>query len=106
LEVGGVSGNLLGGLTLADVRLRQDGRELAYLRRLTVGYHLTRLRPPVSRIDELAIDGGRIAARRRGESWDLLDVLRKSADTTGGGGLAIGRLSVRDISVSAELAPD
>jgi translocation and assembly module TamB len=106
LEVGGVSGNLLGGLTLEDVRLRQDGRELAYLRRLTVRYHLPRLRPPVSRIDELAVDGGRIAARRRGERWDLLDVLRKSADTTGGGGLAIGRLSVRDVSVSAELAPD
>ena len=106
LEVGGVSGNLLRGLTLEDVRLRQDGRELAYLRHLTVGYHLPRLRPPVSRLDELAIDGGRIAARRRGESWDLLDVLRKSADTTGGGGLGIARLSVRDVSVSAELAPD
>jgi translocation and assembly module TamB len=106
LEVGRVSGNFLRGLTLEDVRLRQDGRELAYLRRLTVGYHLPSLRPPVSRIDELAVEGGRIAARRRGESWDLLDVLRKSADTTGGGGLAIARLSVRDVSVSAELAPD
>jgi translocation and assembly module TamB len=106
LEVGGVSGNFLRGLTLEDVRLHQNGRELAYLRRLTVGYHLPRLRPPVSRIDELAVEGGRIAARRRGESWDLLDVLRKSADTTGGGGLAIARLSIRDVSVSAELAPD
>jgi translocation and assembly module TamB len=106
LEVGGVSGNFLRGLTLEDVRLHQDGRELAYIRRLTVGYHLPRLRPPVSRLDELAIDGGRIATRRRGESWDLLDVLRKSADTTGGGGFGIARLSVRDVSVSAELAPD
>ena len=79
LEVGRVSGNFLRGLTLEDVRLRQDGRELAYLRRLTVGYHLPR---------------------------DLLDVLRKSADTTGGGGFAIARLSVRDVSVSAQLAPD
>ena len=33
-------------------------------------------------------------------------MLRKSADTTGGGGFGIGRLSVRDVSVSAELAPD
>ena len=106
LEVGGVSGNFLRGLTLEDVRLRQDGRELAYLHQLRVGYHLPRLRPPVSRLDELAIDGGRIAARRRGESWDLLDVLRKSADTTGGGGFSVARLSVRDVSVSAELAPD
>ena len=106
LDVGRVSGNFLGGLTLEDVRLRQDGRELAYRRRLTVGYHLPRLRPPMSRIDELAIDGGRIAARRRGESWDLLDVLHKSADTTGGGGFGIDRLSVRDVAVAAELAPD
>ena len=66
LEVGGVSGNFLRGLTLEDVRLRQDGRELAYFRQLTVGYHLPRLRPPVSRLDELAIDGGRIAAARGG----------------------------------------
>ena len=106
LEVGRVYGNFLRGLTLEDVRLAQDGRELAFLRRVTVGYHLPRLRPPVSRLDELAVDGGRIAARRRGESWDLLDVLRKSADTTGGGGFAIARLSVRDVSVSAQLAPD
>ncbi len=106
LEVGRVSGNFLRGLTLEDVRLRQDGRELAYFRRLTVGYRLVRLRPPVSRLDELAVEGGRVSARRRGESWDLLDVLRKSADTTGGGGLAIARLSVRDVSVAAELAPD
>jgi translocation and assembly module TamB len=106
LEVGRVSGNFLRRLTLEDVRLRQDGRELAYLSRITVGYHLPRLRPPVSRIDELAVEGARIAARRRGESWDFSEVLRKSADTTGGGGLAIARLSVRDVSVSAHLAPD
>jgi translocation and assembly module TamB len=106
LEVGRVSGNFLRGLTLEDVWLRQGGRELAYLRRLTVAYRLPSLRPPVSRIDELAVEGGRIFARQRGESWDLLDVLRKSADTTGGGGFAIARLSVRDVSASAELAPD
>ena len=106
LEVGRVSGNFLRGLTLEDVRLRQDGRELAYLARLTVGYRLPRLRPPASRIDDLAVEGGRIATRRQGETWDLLDVLRKSADTTGGGGFAIARLSVRDVSVSAQLAPD
>ncbi len=106
LEVGRVSGNFLRGLTLEDVHLRQNGRELAYIRRLTVGYHLPRLRPPVSRLDELVVEGGRIAARRRGGSWDLLDVLRKSADTTGGGGFGIDRLSVRDVSLAADLAPD
>lgn len=106
LEVGRVSGNFLRGLTLEDVRLGQDGRELAYIRRLSVGYHLPRLRPPVSRIDELVVDGGRVTTRREGGSWDLLEVLRKSADTTGGGGFAIGVLRVRDVAVTAELAAD
>src|SRR6478672_4584297 len=53
LDVGHVTGNFLRGLTLQDVRLRQDGRELARIERLTVGYHLPRLRPPTTRLDSL-----------------------------------------------------
>ncbi|HET9039205.1 MAG TPA: hypothetical protein VFN40_03490, partial [Gemmatimonadales bacterium] len=106
LEVGRVSGNFLTGLTLEDVRLHQEGRELAYVRRLGLGYRLARLRPPVSRLDELTVDGGRISTRRRGSTWDLLDALRKSSDTTGGGGFSIARMSVRDVAIAAELAPD
>ena len=106
LEVGRVSGNFLRGLTLEDVRLRQSGRELAHIQRLKVGYHLPRLRPPATRIDELSVEGGQVATRRGPDGWDLLQVLRKSADTTGGGALAIGILRVRDVSVAAELAPD
>src|SRR6476646_6756910 len=68
LEVGRVSGNFLGGLTLEDLRLDPDGRELAHI--------------------------------------DLLDVMRKASDTTGGGGFAIGRLLVRDVAVAAELSAD
>ena len=92
LEVGRVSGNFFSGLTLEDLRLRQSGRELGRIDRLRVAYHLTRLRPPESRIDALEIEGARLEAHRRGDTWDLLDVLRKSADTTGGGGLTIGRV--------------
>ncbi|MEP6688414.1 MAG: hypothetical protein ABJC36_08710, partial [Gemmatimonadales bacterium] len=106
LEVGRVSGNFLRGLTLEDVRLRQNGRELAAIRRLTVGYRLPQLRPPTSRIDELDIGGGQIAARRSGQTWDVLEVLRKSADPSGGGEITIGTVRVRDVAVAAELAPD
>jgi translocation and assembly module TamB len=106
LEVARVSGNFFHGLTLENLRLTQDGRVLARLDRLTVSYRLPRLRPRSSRIDELEIEGGQVATRRRDGRWDLLDVLRKSADTTGSGGLAIGRLRVRDLGIAAELAPD
>ena len=104
LEVGRVSGNFLGGLTLEDLRLHQDGRELAHIDRLAVRYRLPQLRPPNSRLDELEILGGSISAHRRGDRWDLLDVMRKASDTTGGGGFAIGRLLVRDVAVAAELS--
>ena len=107
LQVGRVSGNFFHGLTLEELQLEQDGRELARVSRLRVGYRLTRLRPPVTRLDELEVDGAQVTARRRAGRWDLLDVLRHSADTTGaGGGLAIDRLRVRDVAVAAELAPD
>ena len=74
--------------------------------RLTVGYHPARLRPPGTRLDELEIVGGAIATRKLGNRWDLLEVMRKSSDTTGGGGFAIDRMLVRDVAVAAELAPD
>src|SRR3954469_1053660 len=107
LEVARVSGDFLHGLVLEDLRLHQDGRELARINRLTVGYHLPRLRAPASRLDSLTITGASITTQRRGGHWDLMDVLRKSADTTGGGsGFAIDRLVVRDVVIAAQLAPD
>src|SRR6476619_7546220 len=46
LEVGRVSGNFLGGLTLENLRLQQGGQELARIDRLAVRYRVPRLRPP------------------------------------------------------------
>jgi translocation and assembly module TamB len=110
LEVGRVSGNFLHGLTLENLRLRRSGSsdsaELARIERLRVAYHLPGLRPPETRLDELEIVGGSVAAHRQGDRWDLAEVMRKSSDTTGGGGFAIGRLEVRDLAVAAVLSPD
>jgi translocation and assembly module TamB len=107
LEVGHVSGDFLHRLVLQDVRLLQSGRELARFDRVAAGYQLPRLRPPVSRLDSLTITGGNITMKRRDGRWDLMDALRKSADTTSqGGGFRIGRLAVRDLSVAAEMAAD
>jgi autotransporter translocation and assembly factor TamB len=107
LEVARVSGNFLRGLVLEDLRLRQDGRDLGRIDRLAVGYRLSRLRPPGSRLDSLTVVGGSVTMRRRGGRWDLMDVVRKSADTTSGGGrFGIDRLLVRDVAVAAQLAPD
>ncbi len=107
LEVGRVSGNFLRGLTLEDVRLRQNGRELARIGRLRAAYLLPRLRPPSSRIDELEVEDAEVATRRLDGHWDLLEVLRRSADTTGSGGaITIDRLRVRNVAVAARLAAD
>ena len=107
LEVGRVSGDFLHGLVLEHVRLRDERRDLARIDRLAVGYSLPGLRIPTSRLDSVSIIGGSVTMRRRSGRWDLMDVLRKSADTTGGGGsFTIARLLVRDVSVAAELAAD
>src|SRR5712691_4458510 len=79
LEVGRVSGNFFGGLTLEDLRLRQSGRELAFVRQIRLGYRLPRVRPPASRIDEIEVNGARLATRRQAGRWDLLEVMRKSS---------------------------
>jgi hypothetical protein len=88
------------------VRLRQAGRELAYVPRLRIAYHLSGLIAAVKRLDEVELDGARITARRQAGHWDLVEVMRKSSDTTGGGGFAVGRLQVRDGGVAAALSPD
>src|SRR4051812_45881779 len=107
LEVGRVSGDFLHGLVLQDVLLHQNGRELARIHRLAVGYHLSRIRRPASRLDSLTITGGSVTMRRSDGHWDVMDVLRKSADTTGGGGgFAIDRLVVHDLVIAAQLAAD
>ncbi len=106
LFVGRVSGNPFGELTLQAVRLVQSGRELAYIERLRVEYHLPALFATVRRLDELDVDGARLKARRGAEGWDLVQVLRKSSDTTGGGGFAVGRLRVKDGALAATLSPD
>ena len=106
LFVGRVSGNPFGELTLEAVRLVQSGRELAYIERLRVEYRLPALFAAVRRLDELDVDGARLKARRAAGGWDLVQVLRKSSDTTAGGGFAVGRLRVKDAALAATLSPD
>jgi translocation and assembly module TamB len=106
LQVGRVSGNFFGGLTLEDLRLRQSGRELAYVQRVRVTYRLPRVPPPNTRIDALEVQGARVTTRRVGTSWDILDAMSKSSNAGGGGGFSIGRLQVKDVAVSARLSAD
>ncbi len=106
LEVGRVSGDWLHRLALNEVRLLRNDQELASIDRLKVGYDLRQLRGKETRLQELAVDGARMVARRQGESWDLSNALRRSADTTKGGGFRVERLELRDVQLAAELAPD
>jgi len=107
LEVSRVSGNLFGGITLDDVRLRQAGDVLAVIDRLRVEYDIPELLGQVRRLGSLEIVGARVAAHRGPRGWDIQRVLHASSDTTSsGGGFAIGRLRVRDAAITAAFSPD
>jgi translocation and assembly module TamB len=106
LEVGRVSGNWVTGLQLEDVRLRHQGRELARIAILRVGYDPRRLRGAELRLRELSVYGVAATAHREAGEWDLANVLRRSADTTGGGAFAVDRLELRKVQLTAHLTPD
>ena len=107
LEVGSVSGDWLHRLVLNDVRLVRNSRELARAERVKAEYDLRRLRGSEIRLQQLSVEGARVVARRQGDGWDLANVLRRSADTTtGGGGFGIERLEIRDLELVAELGSD
>jgi translocation and assembly module TamB len=107
LEVGRVSGDWVNRLALDEVRLLRNDEELARMDRLRVEYDLRRLRGAETRLRELTVDGARVFARREGDSWNLANALRRSADTTnGGGGFAVERLELRDVQLIAHLTPD
>ncbi len=106
LQVGAVSGDWLHRLVLDHVRLVRNGRELARIDRLRLGYDLRQLRGDETRLREVSVNGASISAHRQGDSWDLANALKHSADTTGGGGFRIERLTLRDVQLAAVLAPD
>ncbi len=106
LEVGRVSGNWLSWLQLEDVRLKRGEQYLAGVAILRVGYDLRRLQGPEIRLRELKAFGVAAAAHREGESWDLANALRRSADTTGGGAFAVDRLELRKVQLTAHFSPD
>ena len=106
LQVGRVGGTWLDGLVLENVALLRGTREVARIGRLRVGYRIPNLVATPIRIREIDVDGVRATARREGDTWDLANVLRRSADTTGGGGIEVGVIDVRDGAMVAELSPD
>ncbi|MDQ3428236.1 MAG: translocation/assembly module TamB [Gemmatimonadota bacterium] len=106
LEVGRVSGSIVGGVQLEDVRLRRAGRELARVDRLRVGYDIRRLRGRNIRLREVIVDGAHAAARRERDGWDLANALRQSGDSAAGGSFAVDRLELREVDLAAQLSPD
>ena len=107
IEVGRVSGNWFTGLRLENVRLRRGSRELALIESVAASYDPLQLRGPDRRLKALVVDGGRVAARRERDGWDLANALEPSTDTNSAGGdFSIDRLTVRRIEVAAQLAPD
>ncbi len=107
LDVGHVSGNWFTGLKLENVNLRRGTRQLALIEAISVRYDPRQLLGPDRRLRLLVVDGGRVAARRERDGWDLANALRTSKDTSStGGDFSIDRLTVRRLDVAAQLAPD
>lgn len=106
LDVGRVSGNWFGELELRGVVLSRAGRELARIDRLGLRYSLGELTGAPVRVREIDVESARATARRELDGWDLANALRKSADTTTGGGFAVGVIDVRNVALVAELSPD
>ncbi|HET8622961.1 MAG TPA: translocation/assembly module TamB domain-containing protein, partial [Gemmatimonadales bacterium] len=106
LEVGRVSGDWLHGLVLEDVGLVRGQEHLLDADRVRVGYDVRRLRGSSPHLDELIVEGARVTARRGPHGWDLANALRRSADTTRSGAFGVDRIALRDVQVTAWLAPD
>ncbi|HEX2217389.1 MAG TPA: translocation/assembly module TamB domain-containing protein [Gemmatimonadales bacterium] len=107
LDVGRVSGNWLTDLSLHELTLRRDSRELARIERVDADYDLRQLRGPDRRLRALVVEGGTIAARRTREGWDIARAFQTSGDTAGGGGdLIVDRLTISGLDIAAHLAPD
>jgi autotransporter translocation and assembly factor TamB len=107
LDVARVSGDWIHGLDLQSVRLRHEGADLGRIERLHIGYDLRRLRGAETRLSELVVDGAELSAHRENGRWDLAQALRRSADTTGGGGaFVVGRVELRNVRLAAQLSPD
>ena len=107
LEVGRVSGNWFTGLQLG-AGAAAPGLPGAGADRAASGsrYDPRQLRGPDRRLRELVVDGGRVAARRERDGWDIANAFRTSADTSSAGGdFLIDRLTVRRVDVAAQLAP-
>ncbi|MBA3659863.1 MAG: hypothetical protein H0W67_09720, partial [Gemmatimonadales bacterium] len=106
LEVGRVSGNWFTGLQLEDVRLNRQGKELARVGRVTVGYDPRRLTGGAIHLRTLFIDGVHAVAHREDDGWDLARALKESADTSSSAPFLVDTVSVINTSVEAYLAPD
>nr|MDQ6865745.1 hypothetical protein [Thermoproteota archaeon] len=106
LAVGRADGDWLTGLRLQDVRLLQDGRPLAQIDRLQVGYDLPALLGSAASLHSLTIDGGRIVAGRENGSWNIANAFHGgSATAGGGGGFTIHRVDLHQLQVLAHLGP-
>ncbi len=106
LALGRVGGNWVSGLSVEDVRLRREGRELARVRHLRLGYDPRRLLGRDRRLTELVVTGAAIHARRDSAGWDIARILRESSDTAAAGTFGIDRVVLQDLDLLAELSPD
>ncbi|MBA3258079.1 MAG: hypothetical protein H0T68_01270, partial [Gemmatimonadales bacterium] len=106
VDIGRVSGTWVSGLALEDLRLRNEGGELARIRSVRLRYDLRKLAGANRRVRELVVDGANVRARRDSAGWDIARVLSQSSDTAGGGSFAIDRVELRHVNLVAELAPD
>lgn len=80
LDIGRLEGSLLGGVTLRDVRLSEEGRPLVTIETVSVVYDLREIWSHGIVIDRLRLVAPRIEARKRPDGrWDLATLVRREA---------------------------
>jgi hypothetical protein len=105
LEIGRLSGSLVRGLELADVRLSREGNTLVAIDRVTVAYSIRELIERGTVIRRLTLDRPRIAAARQADGrWNLAALIRRDTQRNRSSGpgrpISIQRIEIVDGTVT------
>ena len=96
LAIGRLDGNLFSGFGLNDVQLSMDGRPVVGADAIRIDYDALRLVRGDIVIDRIQLDRPVIRLERRGDSWNLAQLMKeRESSESSGRPFAIRRLEVR-----------
>ena len=105
LDIGRLSGSLLSGIQLDDIRLSQDGETIVAIDRVEVNYSIRELVEGGTFIRALSLERPRIVAAKQADGrWNLGALVRRDPERDSNAGprraIRIGVIDIRDGSVT------